>query len=333
MPRQIALVTGATGAIGPAVVRELQERGLTVRVFSRGQPSDRVLPPGIEVVRGDLADTEGLRAAAEGAAVVIHLAALLHQFAPPSAALNERYQQVNVAGTRNLVQAALAARVHRIVYLSTIAVYGPTNRAVADEDTPPQPDTPYGRTKLEAETFVTGARREGAPIGVVLRAAAVYGPRIKGNYLTLAEAIARGRYVPIGRGDNRRTLIHERDLARAVALAADHPAAPGGIFNVSDGRPHRLSDIVDAMYHAIGRNRPRMRVPVGVARALASAGDLLTRASGLRLPITGDALNKYLEDVAIDATRIQRMLGFAPAIDLDTGWRDTMAAIRRAESR
>ena len=63
-----------------------------------------------------------------------------------------------------------------------------------------------------------------------------------------------------------------------------------------------------------------------------SAGDLLTRASGLRLPITGDALDKYLEDVAIDATRIQRVLGFAPAIDLDTGWRDTMAAIRRAES-
>ena len=264
--------------------------------------------------------------------MVIHLAALLHQFAPPSAALNERYQQVNVAGTRNLVQAALAARVGRIVYLSTIAVYGPTDGAVADEDTPPQPDTPYGRTKLEAETFVTGALSERAPIGVVLRAAAVYGPRIKGNYRTLAEAIARGRYVPIGRGDNRRTLVHEKDLARAVALAADHPGACGGIFNVSDGRPHRLADIVEAMYRAIGRTPPRMSVPVGVARALASAGDLLTRVSGLRLPITSDALDKYLEDVAIDATRIQRVLGFAPAIDFDTGWRDTMAAIGRAES-
>ncbi|HVQ41104.1 MAG TPA: NAD-dependent epimerase/dehydratase family protein, partial [Vicinamibacterales bacterium] len=239
---------------------------------------------------------------------------------------------VNVAGTRDLVQAALAAGAGRIVYLSTIAVYGATNGAMFDEGTPPRPDTPYGRTKLEAETFVTAALRDSAPIGVVLRPAAVYGPRIKGNYRTLAEAIARGRYVPIGPGDNRRTLIHEKDLARAVALAADHPAACGGTFNVSDGQPHRLAEIVDAMYRAIGRTPPRMRVPVGMARVVAVAGDLLARAVRLRLPITGDSLAKYLEDVAIDATRIQRVLGFAPAIDLDSGWRDTMAAIRRADS-
>jgi UDP-glucose 4-epimerase len=331
MSDRVVLVTGATGAVGPAVVRTLQESGHTVRVFSRGQPAAGVLPPEVEVFRGELEELALLRDAADGAAVVIHLAALLHQFAPESAALNERYQHVNVAGTRNVVQAALAAGVGRIVYLSTIAVYGPTNGEVADEDTPPRPDTPYGRAKLEAETCVTAALRESAPIGVVLRSAAVYGPRIKGNYRTLAEAIARGRYLPIGRGDNRRTLVHEQDLARAVALAADHPDAAGGIFNVSDGRLHRLADIVHAIYRAVGRTHPRMHVPVRVARLLVFAGDLLTRISGLRLPMTGDALDKYLEDVAIDATRIQRVLGFVPAIDLDTGWRDTMAAVQRAE--
>ena len=332
MTGRLALVTGATGAIGPAVVRELQERAFTVRVLSRNHPAGGPLPPGVDVARGELADRERLRAAADGADVVIHLAALLHQFAPPSAALDERYRQVNVEGTRNVVQAALAAGAGRIVYLSTIAVYGPTSGTVADEDTRPQPDTPYGRTKLEAETFVTRAHGESGPAGVVLRAAAVYGPGIKGNYRTLAEAIARGRYVPIGRGGNRRTLVHEKDLARAVALAAEHPDACGGTFNVSDGGMHRLAVIVEAMYRAIGRTPPRMRVPVGVARTLAVAGDLFTRVSGLRLPITADALDKYLEDVAIDATRIQRVLGFAPAIDLETGWRDTMAAMRRAES-
>jgi len=333
MTGRLALVTGATGAIGPSVVRALQARGFTVRVFSRGQPPEGVLPPGVEMFRGDLADSAILRTAVDGADVVIHLAALLHQFAPPSAALNERYQQVNVDGTRNLVQAALAARAGRIVYLSTIAVYGSTNGAVADEDTPPQPDTAYARTKLEGERLVTGAHRASAPIGVVLRAAAVYGPRIKGNYRTLAEAIARGSYLPIGRGDNRRTLVHEMDLASGIALAAEHPGACGGIFNVSDGRPHRLAEIVDAMYRAIGRTPPRMRLPVAVARSLAVAGDVVTRVSGMRLPVTRHALDKYLEDTAIDATRIQRVLGFAPAVDLDAGWRDTMAAIREAGSR
>jgi UDP-glucose 4-epimerase len=333
MADRLALVTGATGAIGPAVVRELQGRGFTVRVLSREQPPEGVLPRGIEVVRGELADPHSLRAAAAGAAVVIHLAALLHQFGPPSAALNQRFQEVNVAGTRHLVQAAIAAGVERIVYLSTIAVYGQTRGAVVSENTPAQPDTPYGRTKLEAESFVTGARRDNASLGVVLRAAAVYGPRIKGNYRTLAAAVARGRYVPIGPGENRRTVVHDTDLARAITLAAQHPDACGCVFNVSDGRPHRLADIVGSMYRAIGRTPPRIHVPVALARTLASGGDLLTRITGLRVPMTGEALNKYLEDVAIDATRIQRVLGFAPAIDLDAGWRDTMAAIRRADSR
>ena len=330
MPGRLALVTGATGAIGPAVVRELQERGYRVRVLARVQPEDGLLPPGIEVFRGQLSDSTSLRGATEGAAVVIHLAALLHQFVPPSAALNERYHDVNVTGTQNVVRAALAATVERIVYLSTIAIYGPTNGAVADEETPPRPDTPYGRTKLEAEASITRALRQGAPIGVVLRAAAVYGPRIKGNYRTLAEAIACGRYLPIGSGDNRRTLVHEKDLARAIAVAADHPDARGGTFNVSDGRPHRLTEIVDAMYRAIGRTSPRLRLPVAAARILAAGGDVLGRVSGRKMPITRDTLDKYLEDVAIDATRIQRVLGFTPAIDLDAGWRDTMAAIRRA---
>lgn len=329
MAGRLALVTGATGAIGPSVVRELRERGYAVRVLSRTQPQDGLLPAGIEVVRGELANRTSLRDATEGTAIVIHLAALLHQFVPPSEALNERYREVNVAGTRNVVEAALAAAVERIVYLSTIAVYGPTNGEEADEETLPRPDTPYGSTKLEAERCVTGALRQGVPIGVVLRSAAVYGPRIKGNYRTLAESIARGRYLPIGRGDNRRTLVHERDLARALVLAAEHPDAPGGTFNVSDGRPHPLAEIVGAMYRAIDRTPPRLRIPVAAARILATGGDVLSRLSGRRMPITRDALNKYLEDVAIDSSRIQRLLEFAPSIDLDAGWRDTMAAIRR----
>jgi UDP-glucose 4-epimerase len=332
MANRVAFVTGATGAIGPAVVRELQERGYTVRVLSRTPPAAGLLSAGVDVVLGDLSDCASLRAGSDGADVVIHLAALLHQFAPHSPELTERYRQVNVMGTKHVVQEALATGVRRLVFLSTIAVYGPTNRVLADETTRPQPDTPYGRTKLDAETLVLNARDQAAPIGVVLRAAAVYGPRIKGNYRTLAEAVARGRYVPIGRGDNRRTLVHERDLARAVAVAADHPSACGAVFNVSDGQPHRLSEIVDAMYRANGSVPPRLRVPVTIARPLAFAGDVLSRISGLRLPITQDALNKYLEDVAIDATRIQRVLGFIPAIDLDTGWQDTMAAVRRNKS-
>ena len=327
MSRGLALVTGASGAIGPAVVAELQRAGYRVRTLSR-QPT----APGVDDVderAGDVTRAAEVRAAVSGASVVIHLAALLHQFGPTTVDLEREYDAVNVGGTAVVTREAVAAGVGRLVYLSTIAVYGPTRDTVADERTVPQPDTPYGRTKLAGERLVLDAARDGRPIGVVLRAAAVYGPRVKGNYRTLAEAIARGRYVAIGRGANRRTLVHEHDLARAVVLAAAHPAAAGRIFNVSDGRVHRLAEIVDVIHRAAGRRAPRVHLPVWLASAAVRLGDALTKASGLRLPLSRTTLAKYLEDVAVDATLVQRDLGFVPEMPLDRGWRDAMEPVLR----
>ena len=327
MSRGLALVTGASGAIGPAVVAELLRTGYRVRTLSRQRTVSGVAD--VDERAGDVTSTADVRAAVSGASVVIHLAALLHQFGPAVVDLEREYDAVNVGGTALVARAAVAAGVGRLVYLSTIAVYGPTGGTVADERTVPRPDTPYGRTKLAGEGLVLDATRDGRPIGVVLRAAAVYGPRVKGNYRTLAEAIARGRYVPIGRGANRRTVVHEHDLARAVVLAAGHPQAGGRIFNVSDGRLHRLAEIVDAMHHAAGRRTPRLHLPVWLASAAVRMGDAVTKVSGLRLPLGPTALDKYLEDVAVDATLVQRDLGFVPEMTLDRGWRDAMTAVLR----
>jgi UDP-glucose 4-epimerase len=329
MPDRLALVTGATGAVGPSVVRACQKAGYSVRTLSAHPPVAGVLPPLVDVRTGDVYDSQTVRSAVAGAEVVVHLAALLHQFGNASD-LDRHYERVNVGGTENIVSWAMAEGVRRVVFLSTIAVYGPSAGLLIDESATPHPDTVYGRTKLEAERVVLSATSGSRRIGTVLRSAAAYGPRVKGNFRRLAVSIARRRYVPLGPGRNRRTLVYDRDLADAVVLAADHPAADGAVFNVTDGQVHALADIVAAIHRALGRRVTRFHIPLAVGRAAARACETAGRIGGFRPPLTAALLSKYTEDVAVDGTLIQRTLGFAPAVDLACGWRETMAALRES---
>jgi len=126
------------------------------------------------------------------------------------------------------------------------------------------PDTFYAQTKLAAEQIVLNAKRNGGqPLGTVLRLGAVYGSRIKGNYERLTHALARNRFIPIGSGLNRRTLVYHQDVGRAAALAISHPAAAGRVFNVTDGKFHILKEIIESICSALGRKPPRLSLPVG----------------------------------------------------------------------
>lgn len=313
MTAPLYLVTGATGALGPTVVQYLVEQGCRVRVLARRSPAAGLLPAAVEVCYGDLSTLGTLAAAVSGVDCVFHLAAFLH-VANPSPAQQLLYRTVNVRGTHALVDAAQGAGVRRLVYFSTIAVYGPDRAGLLAENAAPQPDTPYARSKLAGEELVLAARRgDGRPLGTVLRLAAVYGPRLKGNYRRLLEALARRRFVPVGPGRNLRTLVYDADAAAAAFLAARAPQAAGRVYNVTDGQVHTLHAVLDAMCQALGRPYPRVGVPAwAVTPLLHAAGSSRTR--------WGAALAKYCETAAVDGSRLQAELGFRPAFDLQTGW-------------
>lgn len=317
----VCLVTGATGALGPGVVAAMAFTH-QVRTLSRHAPDPALFRTPVEAFTGDVTDQNIVQRAMDGADVVIHLAALLH-IVDPGPEMRSEYERINVAGTETVIDTAKAKGVARVVLMSTIAVYGHGAGQLQDEDSAALPDTLYGETKLAAERVALAARRtDGQPLATVLRSAAVYGPRVKGNYQRLVTALARRRFVPIGRGENLRTLIYEDDLAAAAALAAVHPAAAGRVYNVSDGTPHPLSEIIDAIALALDRRPPRWHVPVAPVRAALRVASVADR----RLP---RMLDKYLEAAAVDASRIRRELGFQPATDLVDGWRRTVETMRR----
>ena len=323
------LVTGATGSIGPRVVESLHKAGYRIRTLSLDEPPSGMWPGNaIEALIGDVTDPSIVLSAMRGVDAVIHLAALLHIVNPPDS-LREHYRKINVGGTKTVIDAAVKTNVRRLLFFSTIAVYGNTRGQIVDEETQPQPDTYYAQTKVDAEKIVLAAKNvAGQPIGTVIRLGAVYGSRIKGNYRQLLIALERGRFLPIGKGQNRRTLIYDKDVANAAILALNHPAAAGRIYNVSDGRYHTLVEIIAEMCKALGRKPPRFSIPAAPVRVTAGVLENAAKIVGSTSPLNRATIDKYLEDIAVDSRLIQTELGFKPQFDLACGWQDAVQEMR-----
>lgn len=322
------LITGATGAIGPRVVHALYQASFQIRAFSFDTPAAGMLPPSVEVVNGDVTDKVAVDSAMQGVDAVIHMAALLHIVNPPPS-MREKYERVNVGGTTKVVEAAIKAGVKRVVLFSTIAVYGPSDGCILNEDSPTRPDTFYAKTKLAAEQIVLSAKhKDGQPLGCVLRLGAVYGSSIKGNYSRLTHALARNRFILMGNGLNRRTMVYDKDVGHAAVLAVSRPAASGRVFNVTDGQFHTLNEIIETICSALRRKPPRLSLPSRIIRSLAGVIDGGYHIFGLRSPITPEMIDKYTEDIAVNGSLIQKELGFVPKYDLQTGWEETIKEMR-----
>jgi UDP-glucose 4-epimerase len=314
------LVTGATGVIGPVLVQRLVERGHQVRILLH--QTNAALPAALQCVSGDIADRTALPAALQGVEVVFHLAAKLHVNDPP-AALKAEYERVNVQGTRHLVEAAQAAGVQRFVFFSTIKVYGSSQPGlILDEQSPLQPDSWYAETKAQAESICLDALPS-----VVLRLSAVYGPHMKGNYLRLAQALRRGRFVPVGSGANRRTLVYEEDVVSAALLAAENPAAVGQTYNVTDGQIHTLAEIIKMICQALGRPAPKLSIPAEPVRIAAGLVEAALNRLGKSSPIGRGLVDKLVEDIAVSGQRLTEDLKFYPAYSMERGWQSTIAAL------
>ncbi|MFL5780731.1 MAG: NAD-dependent epimerase/dehydratase family protein [Thermoleophilaceae bacterium] len=250
------LVTGASGFLGHAVCAELRERGHDVEALVRRPGSE---PAGTRAVAGDLADGDALARVLDQARpdCVIHLAAEI-----ASQRDEGRIHEVNVEGTRRLLDACAAAGGPRFVFASTV-VTGDARGAELSEESELPVETAYGRSKQEGEALV---RESGLP-NVIVRPSHVYGP---GGWYA-EEFVKRlrqpGRFAVVGRGDNWWDVVRVEDVAAACVSAAERGPS-GSVYHVVDDEPIRYFDFVALTAQALGVGRPR-RIPVALARLVA----------------------------------------------------------------
>ena len=315
---ETALVTGVTGFVGSHVLEVAPGFPLRLRALVRKSADiARLQAAGVDCVQGSLEDHGALREAVAGADVVLHLAAVTKARTP------EEYQRANVTGTQALVEALLATepRPRRLVYLSSLAAAGPSlNGRPVTRDDPPRPLTTYGRTKLFGEKVceVAADRLQVA----ILRAPAVYGPRDRDVYQFFKMA-ARG-IVPLpSTATGQLQMIHARDLARALLLAATSTTARG-VYHVAEARAYGWEEMAHMVGAALGRQIRVVRVPAVAIRVAAAASETLAGLVGKSTIFNREKANELAVPGWLCETELARRdFGFEALTPLQQGFDET----------
>jgi nucleoside-diphosphate-sugar epimerase len=305
------LVTGAAGFVGRALCQALQDAGFSVRGTRRGRDGD--LPPATESIRIPSIDgTTEWGEALAGVDSIVHLAARVHLLRDDAPDPLGAYRDINVEGTRRLAQAAAAAGVRRLVCLSSVKAMAEHSGAQPlTEDDPPRPADPYGISKREAEEALKQIAEESRLEAVILRPPLVYGPGVRGNFLTLLRLCEKGIPLPLGAVRNRRSLIFIDNLTSAIRCALSRPEAAGQTYLVADGEDVSTPELIARLSAALGRKARLIAVPPAWLRA---GGRLLDRSA---------EVERALSSLAVDSARIRRELDWTPPVALDEGLRRT----------
>jgi 2-alkyl-3-oxoalkanoate reductase len=254
----------------------------------------------------------------DGAEVVHHLAAAFREMNVP----DSHYWRVNVEGTRNVLEAALAQGVRKFVYCSTCGVHGNIDHPPGGEDAPIQPADYYQRSKYEAEPLVREFNRRGLP-AVILRPAAIYGPGDPERFLMIFRRVARGTFPMLGDGRTYYHPLYIDNLVDAFVLAMKDGAGEGEAYLIADDRYLEIEDLVRRVGRALG---VEVKVPHYPAWPVVAASHVVEKACrpfGIAPPIFPRRVEWYRQNRAFKIDKAKRELGYEPKVGIDEGLRRT----------
>ena len=304
------LVTGASGFVGMALSKKLYARGFAVRAAVRSANSTIENSQAVEV--GSIDSKTNWTDALHDVDVVIHLAARVHVMKDIAADPLVEFRKVNLHGTENLARQAARAGVKRLVYVSSIKVNGEqTTAAPYSEHDSANPQDPYGVSKWEAEQALLRVAQETGLEVVIVRPPLVYGPGVKGNFISLFSAIDKGIPLPLAGANNARSLVYVGNLVDALIACATHPDAAGKTYLISDGIDVSTAKLAKEIAAALQCKDRTFYFPPTVLRAMAG---LLGKSA---------QVDRLFGSLCVDSTKIRDELGWTPPYTLQQGLRET----------
>jgi dihydroflavonol-4-reductase len=317
-----AFVTGGTGFIGERLVKRLRDRGDDVVALVRSREKAKKLEEmGATLVEGDLSKSDAINSAMKGCDSAFHVAAVYKVGIP--AKEHEAMYDANVRGTERVLDAAFQAGVSRIVYVSTINVFGNTRGDVVDE-TYERPGNDflsyYDETKYLSHQVAKERIEKGVPI-VIVQPGGVYGPGDHSEVGNVIDQVANGKLKALPFAGLGLNLVYVDDVADGILLA--HDKGQVGESYVLGGERATMRQMVDKAAGVAGRKPPKRDMPSGVIKLAAPAGPLVGKLMGF--PPNFRELISASDGVTYWATddKARRDLGYSPR-DLETGLRQTL---------
>jgi nucleoside-diphosphate-sugar epimerase len=305
------LITGGSGFIGTRVVEKLLSDGHDVKIYDIQKS---VKYPEL-TVEADVRDGERLVEECEGIDIIYNLAAEHADDVKPLSL----YAQTNIGGAENIVNAARKCDIKRVVFTSSVAVYG-LNRGTPDEKCEPRPFNEYGRTKYEAEKiFESWANEDTERSLTIVRPSVIFGEGNRGNVYNLIRQIKEGKFLMIGDGKNRKSMGYVENIAEFLSSLTE---ADRGceIYNFA-GKPDLSSrEIVDIIYDTLGMKRPLLHIPYPIGVAGGYLFDFLSTISGKNFPISSIRIKKFTAETTIDTKKLHSS-GFESPYSLEEGLR------------
>lgn len=311
------LITGGTGFIGSRLSLKCLELGHSVKVLGlENTPAESynkkiIEEKGAKVVPVSIMDREALFEHLKGIDVVYHLAAAQHEMNVP----DQHFWDVNVTGTRNVLESSVSVGVKRFVHGSTIGVYGIVDGLI-DEETPCNPENIYGVTKLEGEKLALSFN-EKIPV-VVIRIPEVYGPGDR-RLLKLFKAIKKNTFFMIGSGKNLHHLIYVDDLIEAFLLASNTEEGVGQVFLLAGEEPISSNDMASTIAKELGAKGALFRVPFLPLWILAAILEFIFRPVGIQPPLHRRRMDFFKKSFELSWKKASLKLKYQPKVSLEEG--------------
>ena len=318
------LITGGTGFIGSRLAYRCKQRGDEVVILAQvntaaeKENTDELKQQGFNIVVGGVSEKDKVDQAVNGCDVVFHLAAAQHEANVP----DQHFWDVNVEGTRNLLDASIKANIKRFVHGSTIGVYGVEMQGELSETSPLKPDNIYGVTKKAGEELVL-SYKDKLPV-TAIRISETYGPGDR-RLLKLFKGIKKRKFFVIGDGENKHQLIYVDDLIDGMFLAAEKEAALGEVFVLAGDEVLTTNDMVEVIADIIEVEKLKFKAPMWPFYILAIIMEKTLRPLGIQPPLHRRRLDFFKKTLYFSPDKSASLLGFKAGTDFKKGSAQTAA--------
>jgi nucleoside-diphosphate-sugar epimerase len=301
-------IIGGSGFVGTRLIELLKEKDISLLNIDQ---SNSHFYPEITTI-ADIRNRENLKHLLKGHDLVVLLAALYQDDVSPTSL----YYDVNVEGTRNVLEAMDFCGVQKIIFTSSVSVYG-LNKKNPDEKYPVDPFGHYGKSKWQAEELLREwyNKDPGNRVLYILRPTVIFGERNRGNVYRLLKQIASGRFLMIGNGANIKSVSYVGNIAAFIKFLIENKMQGYQLFNYSDKPDLTMNELITIVEKSMGKKIPSIRIPYMLGLLGGYCFDFLAKMTGKKFSINSVRVQKVCATTQYDAEKVHSS-GFKTSFSL-----------------